>query len=83
VIKSRRLRWVGHVARIRESRDAYKALVGKPRDGDHLKDPGIDGRIILKRIFERLDGGTDWIDLAQGRDRWRALVYMVMNLRVP
>jgi hypothetical protein len=49
-----------------------------------LEDPGVDGRIILKWFFERLGGGgVDWIDLAQDRDRWRALVYMVMNLRVP
>jgi hypothetical protein len=49
-----------------------------------LEDPDADGRIILKWIFERLDGGgEDWIDLAQDRDRWRALVYTVMNLRVP
>jgi hypothetical protein len=48
-----------------------------------LKDPGVDGRIILKWIFEGLDGGVGWIDLAQDRDRWRAVVYTVMNLRVP
>jgi hypothetical protein len=48
-----------------------------------LKDPGVDGRIILKWIFERLDGGMDWIDLAQDRDRWQALVNTVMELRVP
>jgi hypothetical protein len=48
-----------------------------------LEDPGEDGRIILKWIFERLGEGIDWIDLAQDRDRWRALVYTVMNLRVP
>jgi hypothetical protein len=48
-----------------------------------LKDPGVDGRIILKWIFERLVGGADWIDLAEDRDRWRALVYTVMNLQVP
>jgi hypothetical protein len=48
-----------------------------------LEDPGIDGRIILKWIFERLGGGVDWIDVAQDKDRWRAIVYKVMNLRVP
>jgi hypothetical protein len=40
-----------------ERRGAYRALVGNVREGDHLEDPGIDGRIILKWIFERLDGG--------------------------
>jgi hypothetical protein len=82
VIKSRRLRWAGHVACMGERRGAYRALVGKP-EGDHLEDSGIDGRIIIKWIFERLGGGVDWIDLVQDRDRWQALVYMVMNLRVP
>jgi hypothetical protein len=48
-----------------------------------LEDPGVDVRIILKWIFERLDGGADWIDLAQDRDRWQALVYTARNLRVP
>jgi hypothetical protein len=48
-----------------------------------LGNPGLDGRIILKWIFERLDGGMDWISLAKDRNRWRALVNTVMNLRVP
>jgi hypothetical protein len=48
-----------------------------------LEDPGLDGRIILKWIFKNWDGGMDWIDMAQVRDRWRALVHAVMNLRVP
>jgi hypothetical protein len=49
----------------------------------HLKDLGVDGRIILKWIFKKWDGGKDWIDVAQDRDSWRALVNAVMNLRVP
>jgi hypothetical protein len=48
-----------------------------------LKDAGVDGRIILKWIFERLGGGIDWIDVAQNKDKWRAVVYTVMNLWVP
>jgi hypothetical protein len=51
---------------------------------DHLGNPGLDGRIILKWIFRKWDvGGTDWIELAQNRDRCRALVHTVMNLGVP
>jgi len=57
---------------------------GKLRERDHLGDPGLDGRIILRWIFGKWDVGVmDWIYLAQDRDRWRALVNAVMNLRVP
>jgi hypothetical protein len=59
VIKSRRLRWAGHAARMGEGRGAYWILVwGDPREGDHLGDPGVDGRIILRWIFGKWDGRT-------------------------
>jgi hypothetical protein len=51
--------------------------------GNLRKDAGVDGRIILNWIIKKWDGGMEWIDMAQDRDRWRALVNMVMNLRVP
>jgi hypothetical protein len=51
------------------------------REGDHLKDPGADGMIILKYVFEKWDGDMDWIDLAQDRDKWWAVVNDKMNLR--
>jgi len=56
---------------------------GNLRERDHLEDPGLDGRMILKRIFRMWDGGMYWIDLAQDRDGWRAVVNAVMNIRVP
>jgi len=53
------------------------------RKKDNLEEPSVDGRIILRWIFKKWDGGMDWIDLDQDRDRWRALVNVVMNLRIP
>jgi len=46
-----------------------------------LEDPGVDGRITLKHIFKEFDGGMDWIDLAQSKDRWGA--HVVLKLRFP
>jgi hypothetical protein len=54
-----------------------------PRERDHWGDPGVDGRIILRRIFRKWDVGfKDCIELAQDRDRWRAIVNVVMGFRV-
>ena len=53
------------------------------RERDHLENPGANGRIILRWIMRKWDGGMDWIDLAQDRDRWQALVNAVINLRLP
>jgi len=56
---------------------------GFPRGRDHLKDLGVDGRIILECILKNVvSEGVDWIDLLQDRDKWRAVVETVMNLRV-
>ena len=66
-----------------ERRSAYKVLVGRPEGKRTLARPGIHGRIILKLIFKKSDGGMDWIDLARNWDRWRAVVKAVMNVRVP
>jgi hypothetical protein len=53
------------------------------RERDHWGDPGVDGRKILRWIFRMWDVGMGVIELVQVRDRWRALVNAVMNLRVP
>jgi hypothetical protein len=52
-------------------------------EGDHLKDTDVGGSIILKWIFEKLDGGMDWIDLTQDSHRWRAIVNASINLLLP
>jgi hypothetical protein len=54
------------------------------REREHLIDPGVDGRIILKADLQEVwCGGTDWIELAQDRDMWQTLENAVMNLQVP
>ena len=55
---------------------------GDFREGNHLEDPGVDGRIPIKWIFKKWGGGMYWITLAQDRDRRRELVNVAMNFRV-
>ena len=84
VIKSRRMRWAGHVARMGEERGAYRVLVGKLEGKRPLGRPRrrcVDN--IRMDLQEVGCGYVDWIGLAQDRDRWRTLVSAVMNLRVP
>jgi hypothetical protein len=66
------------------SGEAYTGVWwGKMRERDHLEDPGVDGRIILRWIFRKWDMSIEWIELARDRDRWPALVSAVMDFRVP
>ena len=84
VIKSRRMRWAGHVARMAERRGVYRVLAGKPEGKRPLGRPRRGWEDNIKMDIQELGcGGMDWIQLAQDRDRWRALVNAVMNLRVP
>ena len=71
---------VGHVARIGKKRCAYGVLVRKLREGVHLENLGVDGKIELKWIFKKCHGGLDWTDMAQYRNRCVAFVNEVMKL---
>jgi hypothetical protein len=84
IIKSRRMRWAGHVARMGEKRNAYRLLVGNPDGKRPLRRPRhrlVDN--IRMDLGEVGWGDVDWIGLDKDRNRWRALVNSVLNIRVP
>ena len=84
VIKSRRMRWAGHVARRGERRGVYVVLVGKTEGKRTFGRPRRRWEDNIKMDLQEVGCGCmDWMELAQDRDRWRALVNGVMNLRVP
>jgi hypothetical protein len=83
IIKSRRMRWAGHVARMGEKRNANRLLVGKPEGKRPLGRPRCKWVDNIKMNLRKIGWDTmDWIVLAQYRDQWRALVNRVINLRV-
>ena len=84
VIKSRRMRWAGHVACMGEERVVYRVLVGKPEGRRPLGRPGRRWADNIRMDLQEVGCGyMDWIGLAQDRDRWWTLVGAVTNLRVP
>ena len=83
VIKSRRMRWAGHVACMGERRGVYRVLVGKPKGKRTLGRPRRRWEDNIKMDLQEVgESCGDWMELAQDRDRWQALVNEVMNLRV-
>jgi hypothetical protein len=83
MMKSRRMRWAGHVARMGEKRNAYRLLVGKPEGRRTLGRPRcrwVDN--IRLDLGEVGWGDVDWIDMAQDRNMWRDIVNSVLNLQV-
>jgi hypothetical protein len=75
--------WAGHVAHIGKRRGVHRVLARKPEGKRLLRRPRSRWKDNIKMDFQKVRcGGMDWIDLAQDRDRWRALVNAVMNLRV-
>jgi hypothetical protein len=84
MIKSRRMRWAGHVARMGEKRNAYRILVGNPEGKRPLRRPRRRWVDNIKMDLREIGwDGMDWIDLVQDRDQWRVVVNAVMNVRVP
>jgi hypothetical protein len=84
VVKSRRMRWAGHVARMGEDTGVHRVLVAKPGGKRPLGRPRRRWEDNIKMDLQKVGGSHGyWMELTQDRDRWRALVGTVRNLRVP
>jgi len=83
VVNPRRMRWAGHVERMGEGRGVHRVLVEKPEGKRPLGRPRRRWEDNIKMGIREVGGGGDWMELAQDRDRWRALVNKVMKFRVP
>jgi hypothetical protein len=84
IIKSRRMRWLWHIARVGEKRNAYRLLVGKIERKRPLGRPRLRWVDNIRMDFVEMGWGDgDWIGLAQDGDRWRGLVKLILNLWVP
>jgi hypothetical protein len=82
-IKSRRTRWEGHLARMGKGRNVYRVLLGKPQGKRPLGRPKRRWKVGIRMDVREIGWGiSEWIQLAQDRDWWRALVNTVINLRV-
>ena len=78
------MRWVGHVAHIGEGRGIYRVWMGKPEGKGQLWRPRCRWEDNIKMDLQEMGcGGMDWIEVAQDRDRWWALVNVLMKLWVP
>ena len=83
VVKSRRMRWKGHVARMGEGRVVHRVLVGKPDGKRPLGRPRRRWEDNIKMDMQEVgEGGGNWMELVEDRERWRALVSTVMNFGV-
>ena len=83
VIKSKRLRWAGHVVRVEEDRSAFKILTGTPAGKSPLERPRRKWEVNIRMDLKEIGINTrNWVDSAQDRDYWSALMNATLNLRI-